>query len=170
MQSCLRGASDGRILAKLPESGETITRGFACDVVGIDEVHDLAVLKMIRPLAPTARTFALLDVQEPPVGTAVSVIGHPEFAWQPQTQVGQVVRWDALRLGQRAAEITKVFVVDIPLRPGNSGSPVYLESGSVVGVVVESDETRRDHSIAISTRHVIEMLDSYGVKWHARRP
>jgi S1-C subfamily serine protease len=169
MQQCLGGVSDGRILAKLPAPGETIARGFACDVVGIDAVHDLAVLKMIRPLASTARTFAFLDVQEPPVATAVSVTGHPEFAWQPLTQFGQVVRWDALRLGQKSAQTTRVFVVDIALRRGNSGSPVYLKSGGVVGVVVQSAGTRRNHSVAISTQHVVDLLGRYGVEWHAAK-
>lgn len=169
LQQCLSGVSDGRILAKLPAPGETVARGFACDVVGIDEVHDLAVLRMIGPLASTTRTFSYLDVQEPPVGTAVSVSGHPEFAWQPLTQFGQVVRWAALRLGQKSAQTTRVFVVNIALRPGNSGSPVYLKSGGVVGVVVQSDGTRRNLSVAISTQHVVELLGSYGVEWHAAK-
>jgi serine protease Do len=169
LQQCLGGVSDGRILAKLPAPGETVARGFACDVVGIDEVHDLAVLKMMRPLASTTRTFAFIEVQEPPVGTAVRVTGHPEFAWQPLTQFGQVVRWDALRLRQKSAQTTRVFVVDIALRRGNSGSPVYLKSGGVVGVVVQSDGTRRDHSVAVSTQHVVELLARYGVEWHAAK-
>jgi S1-C subfamily serine protease len=170
LQHCLGGISDGKILAKLPAPGETIARGFSCDVVSLDEVHDLAVLRMIRlPVASALATlrYASLDPREPPPGTAVTVTGHPEFAWQPLTQFGQVVWWGTLRLGQKSAETTRVFVVNIPLRPGNSGSPVYLESGGVVGVVVQGDQTRRGHSVAISIRHVIELLDASGVKWHA---
>jgi serine protease Do len=167
LEHCLGEVPDGKILAKFSAPGETIARGFSCDVVGVDEVHDLAVLRMIRPLAPATTTYTTLDSQELPVGTAVSVTGHPEFAWQPLTQFGQVVWRGAYRLGPKSAATTEVFVVNIPLRRGNSGSPVYLESGGVVGVVVQSDEMRRAHSVAISIRHVIELLNGYGVKWHA---
>ena len=166
LRRCLSADPGAQILAKFPAQGEKIARGFACEVVGLDEVHDLAVLRMMRPLASTSRPFAFIDAQELAVGTPVSVTGHPEFAWQPQTQFGHIVRLDNYRLRQNGTETTKVLVMDIPLRPGNSGSPVYLESGGVVGVVVQTDRKRQDHSVAISTGHIVEMLDRYGVKWH----
>lgn len=166
LRRCLSADPGGEILAKLPAPGEEVARGFACEVVGLDEVHDLAVLRMMRPLASTSRTFAFIDPHEPAEGTPVSVTGHPEFAWQPQTQFGHVVRLDNYRLGPAGAETTKVLVLDIRLLPGNSGSPVYLESGGVVGVVVQRDQKRQDHSVAISAGHIVEMLDRYGVKRH----
>jgi len=37
-------------------------------------------------------------------------------------------------------------------------------------VVVQGDETRRAHAVAIAIRYVIDLLDRCGVKWHAQVP
>jgi len=173
LQGCLGKSPGGKILAKFPAPGESFARGLPCEVVAVEEVHDLAVLKLTLPPSDGARaspSFECLDAREVPEGTAVTVAGHPEFAWRLRTQSGQVVWSGTYQLDEKSAATTEVIGLDIPLRPGNSGSPVYLESGGVGGVVVSRDETRRGHSVAVAIRYVTDLLDRYGVKWHSCGP
>ena len=67
-------------------------------------------------------------------------------------------------------EPTEAFVIDITLREGHSGSPVYLPHGAgVIGIIVGQEAADTTHSVAVSVRHVIELLDRHGVKWYVKR-
>jgi len=173
LQGCLSKNPGGKILAKFPAPQESFARGLPCEVVAVEEVHDLAVLKLTVPLpagAPASPSYECLDAREVPEGTAITVAGHPEFAWRPHTQAGQVVWSGTYQLDEKSAATTEVIGINVPLRPGNSGSPVYLESGGVAGVVVSRDETQRGQSVAIAIRYVTDVLDRYSVKWHGCGP
>jgi hypothetical protein len=128
-------------------------------------------MKTERPLrvdrAGKARPFLRLDPSQVAEGARVAVTGHPLFAWDPVTQAGQVTRRGSLRLSDSSAEFTEVLVVNVPLRPGNSGSPVYLAAGAgVVGIVEGQDRLRPSDTIAVPVRYALELLGRYGVKWH----
>jgi serine protease Do len=167
---CLAKSPGAKMLAKLATVGAKAAPAASCDVVGLDELHDLAVLKTERPLRadPSAPPpYASLDPGTLAVGTSLVVSGHPAFAWQPVTQSGKLVWLGTRRLLDRSTETSEVLVVNIPLRPGNSGSPVYLEAGGVVGIIVEGDETQPSHSIAVPIRYGIELLTRLGVRWHS---
>ena len=177
---CLAGSSEAKILAKLAPgrsgtglaaSESSTATAVSCDVVAVDDVHDLAVLKPERPLpqdpAGGPRPFALLNPREVPDGAAVTVTGHPLFVWQPTTQTGKILRRARLRLSDESPEASDVLVLDIPLKPGNSGSPVYLRStGAVVGVVERQNGSNRSESVAVPVRYAVEMLDRLGIKWY----
>jgi S1-C subfamily serine protease len=169
-QRCLGRSPGAKILAKLATPGAKTAPAASCDVVGLDEVHDLAVLKTERPLRAdpsAAPAYAWLDPGAVAVGTPLVVSGHPAFAWQPVTQSGKLVWRGTRRLLNGSTEASEVLVVNIPLRRGNSGSPVYREAGGVVGVIAESDESRLSHSVAVPIRYAIELLTRLGVRWHA---
>ncbi len=50
-QRCLAASPKSKIMAKVSGEDSQVARAVSCDSVGIDEVHDLAVVKMERPLA-----------------------------------------------------------------------------------------------------------------------
>ena len=171
-QRCLARTPGARILAKLSGPGSTTATAVSCDVVALDDLHDLAVIKTERPLGIDTtgdqKRFVYLDPSNVDADTPVTVTGHPSFVWQPLTQRGKVIRRDALRLSERLAEASEVIVVNIPLRPGNSGSPVYLEAGKgVIGVVERQDPMRPTHTVAVPIRYAIELLNRHSVRWHA---
>jgi hypothetical protein len=109
--------------------------------------------------------FLTLDPSDAPEGTRVSVTGHPHFAWNPVTESGKVVRRARLRLTETNAELTEVLILDVALRPGNSGSPVYRsgETG-VVGIVERQERFRPEYTVAVPTRYAIDLLNRYRVK------
>lgn len=168
-RQCLAGSPAAKILARRSTPDPNVAEAVSCDVVAVDETHDLAVLKAQRPLQPVAESnFLLLSPQAADPGTAVAVSGHPTFAWQPRVQIGQVVRRERLPLFGENRERSDVLVLNIELHKGNSGSPVVrLADGAVVGIVERKDALRPAWSVAVEVRYAIELLDGAGVRWHS---
>lgn len=170
-QACLAAAPGARILAKLANAGARTATAVSCNLVGVDELHDLALMKTDRPLplnpGQVPAPYVFLDPGQMAEGTRVAVAGHPAFEWHPVTQSGQIIRRARVRLSAKSAAAAGVIVLDIPLRRGNSGSPVYLEAGGgVVGVVERQNISDRAQTIAVPIRHAIDLLNRHGVRWH----
>jgi serine protease Do len=169
-RQCLAASPETKIMAKLPRAKLRAVPAVSCDVIGLDDLHDIAVLKTERPLTGEERPgFLPLDPAEVADGTPVAVTGHPAFAWHPTTQHGKVIRRTALGLSDRSAEKSDILVLDIPLKRGASGSPVYDESGAVVGVVERHYPSRPSETVAVPIRYAIELLNRHGVRWHLAR-
>ncbi|MFT3736614.1 MAG: serine protease [Rhodocyclaceae bacterium] len=117
--------------------------------VAIDELHDLAVLR-IREGAPLpALPMATTPARE---GQGILLMGFPLpglLGLTPALQAGVISaiapisipapradRLEAAVIRQMAAGAYPIYVLDAVARPGNSGSPVVdIESGQVLGVV-----------------------------------
>ncbi len=171
-RDCLAASPAAKIMAKLGSPKSRVAAAASCDLVALDRLHDLAVIKAERPLATEAaqRTFALLAPSEVEVGTPVKVTGHPTFAWNPVTQSGKLVRFGTLGPSGKSAETIEVIVLDIALERGSSGSPVYLPSdGGVIGIVDQRNPSRPSETLAIPVRYGIELLERSGVRWYPVR-
>ena len=186
-QECLTRSPGMKIVARLAnlkpahihsaevdtaEPGESASPAVSCEVVGVDDIHDLAVLKTDRPFrtgAPGgAIPYVFLETTGVTLGAPVQVTGHPAFVWVALTQSGHVIGRKSLPLLERNAEPTDMILMDIPLKRGNSGSPVYLEAGGgVVGVVERQDTSDITNTLAIPIRYAIDLLNRLAVKWHA---
>lgn len=189
---CLAGSSSGKIMAKFWSEGvptaastpaatparshprglarpESQAAAISCDVIALDDLHDLALLKTERlPPGEAAQNFARLDPRGPQPGTPVATTGHPAFAWGAAAETGRLVRRAALALSDKTAEMSEVIIVDIPLKRGASGSPVYLqESGAVIGIVERQNPDRPNETVAVPIRYAIALLERHGVRWHA---
>lgn len=169
---CLEKAPGAKLLAKLAVNDSQTAAAAPCEVIALDPTHDLALLKIGRPLL-TERgqqgVFAPLENRPVLMGEAVTVSGHPAFAWQPVSQAGHVVWIGGTRLAESAnslAEPSDAVMVDIHLRPGNSGSPVYRAGGGVVAVIDKRDSLRPSYSIAVAIHYAIELAEHNGVRWH----
>jgi len=153
------------------QPGETVSPAVSCIVVGVDDIHDLAILKTERPFrtgaASGASPYAFLDTREITSGARVKVTGHPAFTWFALTQSRHILDRKSLPLFDQSAEPTNMIVMDIPLKRGNSGSPVYLEEdGGVVGVVERQDSSDIAKTLAVPIRYAIDLLNRFGVKWY----
>jgi serine protease Do len=168
---CLEKAPGAKILAKSTTNDSRTAQAVPCDVVGIDAPNDLALLKIERPLVRNSGDkppYAILDARAVAVGTAVKVSGYPVFSWQPVTQAGQVAWRGRTRLEETDvnSSASDALMVDIHLRPGNSGSPVYRQDGGVVAVADKRDSLRPAYSVAVSIHYAIELAERHGVRWH----
>ena len=170
---CLENAPGAKILAKLIVNDARTAPAVPCDVVGGDPANDLALLKTEQPLfvrAGEKPPFAPLDARNVPVGIMVRVSGYPALSWQPVTQTGRVAWTGRTGLAETDAPAPRpsdALMMDIRLRPGNSGSPVYLPNGGVIGVVDKRDSLRVDYSIAVAIHYAIELANRYGAHWRA---
>jgi S1-C subfamily serine protease len=169
---CLEKAPGAKILARLTSNGSRTAQAVPCDLIGIDAPNDLALLKTERPLLRNPGDkppYALLDGRAVPVGTAVMVTGYPAFSWQPVTQAGHVTWRGRTRLAETDDPLpnpSDALMMDIHLRPGNSGSPVVRSGGGVIGVIDKRDSLRPAYSIAVAIHYALELADRYGARWY----
>jgi serine protease Do len=132
----IRGAAE--VLVTLPDGRE-----FDAEVVGTDDVNDLAVLRLqlpdqggvVLPVAPLGASENLL------IGEWVIAIGNPLgnllSNTEPSVTVGVVsaVRRNIVPAGsdQRGFYLDMIQT-DASINPGNSGGPLVNASGDVIGV------------------------------------
>jgi serine protease Do len=170
---CLEKAPGAKILAKLVASDPRTAPAVPCDVIAIDAPNDLALLKTERPLIARPGDkppYALLDAHPVVVGTAVQVSGYPAFSWLSVTQAGRITWAGRTRLAETDDPLpnpSDALMVDIHLRPGNSGSPVVRWGGGVIGVIDKRDSLRPAYSIAVAIHYAIELAGRNGARWHS---
>jgi S1-C subfamily serine protease len=132
----------------------------------MDEDHDLALLKLEKPL-PEGLRGSFLRLRRDPVliGTRVWVTGHPSFRWQAKTYWGKVITRESAALSDKGGLRTEVLVLDIPLQRGASGSPVVLESGEVIGVIERQRASNRLETVAVPISDAIKLLEAKSIRW-----
>lgn len=131
---------DGAVAIGLTQGGRT-TVGH---VIGIDDATDVALVQTTVPLS--GYVFSLARV-EPPVGTSVGVIGYPEGGPVSfnQGSISGLDRTVPFNGRPRAGLIQ----TDAALNPGNSGGPLLLVDGTVIGLADAVDEAATGIGYAI---------------------
>lgn len=106
--------------------------GLSCDVklVGADDAHDIAVLKIDKTGLTPVCFESTLDLS---VGDTVAAIGNPVSPEYSLSMTGGIV--SALdREVSRNGSVMKCIQTDTPINGGNSGGPLFNEYGNVVGI------------------------------------
>jgi serine protease Do len=125
----VEGATD--IKVTLPDGRELNGR-----LVGIDSVHDVAVVKVAGSKLPVARLGSSADLM---VGEWVIAIGNP-YAFlikdsQPSVSVGVVSALDRNFTQRDEGKVYKRMIqTDAAINSGNSGGPLVNVNGEVVGI------------------------------------
>ncbi len=104
-------------------------RNYPGRVVGVDKVHDLALLQID---APDLQAVTLADSSQLNVGQKVYAIGNP-FGLSGTMTRGII---SSIRLIRNAdgAPIEDAIQTDAAINPGNSGGPLLNSSGEVIGI------------------------------------
>jgi S1-C subfamily serine protease len=129
-------ASEAVVVLK-PPSGVEIREDliFAAEVVKVDEVTDLALLKMKSP-PKGLKMLKAGSADELEVGQDVHAIGHPEGEVWTYTkgiisQIRPDYEWTYLDGSYHKA---KVIQTQTPINPGSSGSPLLNQRAELIGI------------------------------------
>lgn len=130
----VRGAT--QVVVTLPDGRE-----FEADVVGVDELNDLAVVQIQRdgaeplPVAPLGDSDSLL------IGEWVIAIGNPLGTMlsntEPSVTVGVISAMGRNIIpagGEQRGYYLDMLQTDASINPGNSGGPLVNAMGEVIGV------------------------------------
>ncbi|HEX3793806.1 MAG TPA: MarP family serine protease [Acidimicrobiales bacterium] len=106
---------------------------YRANAVLFDPQFDLAILRTNAPLGPTLH----IDPDVVARGTQAAILGYPEDGPQIITSAG--VTAEVTALGKdiyNEQSVTRgVYALDAHVEPGNSGGPVVIAGGEVIGIV-----------------------------------
>ncbi len=144
-------------------------RRYEAHVVGVDKVHDLALLQID---APTLQPVTLANSSNLQVGQKVYAIGNP-FGLSGTMTLGIISSIRSIR-NQDGAPIEDAIQTDAAINPGNSGGPLLNSSGDVIGINTMIASNGADQSSGIgfaipinTAKAVLADLIRYG---HVNRP
>jgi S1-C subfamily serine protease len=126
---------------------------YAATVVLFDPKFDLAVLRTGAPLGPVLS----IDPDQVPRGTQAVILGFPEDG--PLTIGSAGVTAEITAEGRdiyNQGSVTRgVYALEATVRPGNSGGPVVIAGGEVVGVVFSRSTVYPDVGYALTSPGVL---------------
>lgn len=130
----VRGASE--VVVTLPDGRE-----FDADVLGTDDVNDLAVLRIRLPRGESLPVAPLGDSENLLIGEWVIAIGNPLgnllSNTEPTVTVGVVSAVGRNIIpagGEQRGYYLDMIQTDASINPGNSGGPLVNAQGEVIGV------------------------------------
>ncbi|MCA9174051.1 MAG: trypsin-like peptidase domain-containing protein [Planctomycetales bacterium] len=126
--------SDGILVtcAHVVDSASTVhvtvgNERYPADVIGFDDEHDLAVLRVQATGMPS---LPLADSEQVQLAEAIRVIGYPI-----SDILGTSVKVTQGSIAGVVDQEVKLLQVDATVNPGNSGGPMLNDRGEVLGVV-----------------------------------
>jgi S1-C subfamily serine protease len=122
-------------------------------VIWFDPSYDLAVMRVSGLDEPPL----VLDPTDAPRGTQSVVLGYPEggpFSFLP---AGVMAEFEAQGrdIYGRGLTVRDVYEIQATVRPGNSGGPLVLPDGEVIGVVFSRSTTNGDIGYALTSPGVL---------------
>jgi S1-C subfamily serine protease len=140
-------------------AGETDTQlilggtPYRATTVLFDPDFDLAILRTKAPLGPILR----IDPDVVGRGTQAAILGYPEDG--PLNIGAAGVTAEVTALGKdiynQGAVTRGVYALDADVRPGNSGGPVVVAGGEVVGVVFSRSTVYANVGYALTSPGVL---------------
>jgi S1-C subfamily serine protease len=108
----------------------------AADVIKVDQVRDLALLRPLTSPTNAPRPIELADEKDIAIGADVHAIGHPTGeAWSYTTGIISQIRNDyTWQYKSNIKHRADVIQTQTPINPGNSGGPLLSDDGKLMGV------------------------------------
>lgn len=137
---------------------------YAAKVIGVDKVHDLALLQID---APNLEPVTLADSSQLAVGQKVYAIGNPFGLGGTMTR--GIISAIRTLSGGNGAHIDDAIQTDAAINPGNSGGPLLNSRGEVIGINTMIAQNGADQSSGIgfatpinTAKAVLADLTRYG--------
>jgi len=123
------------------------------EVVGHERGTDLAMVRVRLAEGETLRPVTFMDMDDVEVGDLVVAIGNP-FGLTQSVTTGVV---SSLR---REGPYIDFIQTDAALNPGNSGGPLFLSNGKVIGVNTAVYAAGQNLGFAVPSDVVLAVLDA----------
>lgn len=142
-----------------PGSRPTKENFLVAKVIRKDIQHDLALVRLLKPLPPNAAVIPLAS-SLPDVGQEVFVIGHPKsYLWSfTQGIVSQIRPNHHWTYSDRIPRVATAIQTQAPINPGNSGGPLFNDDGQMIGIVFGGATEAQGIFFAVASEHVRQLL------------
>lgn len=147
---------------------------YGVEVVAIDEIFDIAILKIAEPLESSLDFVGFGDSDDLKLGQTVVAIGNALGEFRNSVSVGVVSGLSrsivASDVYGKSEELDQVIQTDAAINPGNSGGPLLNTEGQVIGVNVAVSSGAENIGFALPSnivKGVVESVREYG---EIRRP
>ena len=127
------------------------------EIVGIDPVTDLAVIKLIAPMGQQIRRAKLGHSDKLVIGTDVLAVGYPLGIGKTATR-GIVSAIERVIPLSTFSWMTPYIQTDAAINPGNSGGPLVNRCSEVIGINTLYGEKAQNINFAIPIDLVSEWV------------
>jgi len=143
---------------------------FLATVIKVDEVADLALLKIVNP-PPSLSFLPLGAASSLNVGQDVHAIGHPQGEVWTYTRgiISQIRANYEWKTQEGITHRANIIQTQTPINPGNSGGPLLDENARVVGINSFRHRSGEGLNYAVSVDTIDEFLSRQGSREVARR-
>lgn len=135
-----------------------ISKAYKADVVGVDKVNDLALLK-IKDDAFTSFGNIPYNVKQTmaEVGEDIFVLGYPLT-----TTMGTEVKLTNGIISSRSGFDGDIalYQISAPIQPGNSGGPLFDKKGNLIGVICAKHLGAENAGYAIKMSYLKNLVES----------
>jgi S1-C subfamily serine protease len=124
--------------------------------VYFDPNYDLAILRTDAPLGPPLD----LATSAAPRGAQGAVVGYPENGPLTVSPAGVAGLFDAAgrNIYNEGLVLREIYQLDAKVQPGNSGSPLVTQGGTVVGMVFSRSTVYPDVGYALTSSGVLSRV------------
>ena len=143
---------------------------FVATVIKVDEVADLALLKIVNP-PPSLSFLSLGAASSLNVGQDVHAIGHPQGEVWTYTRgiISQVRANYEWKTEEGITHRANIIQTQTPINPGNSGGPLLDDSARLIGINSFRHRSGEGLNYAVSVDTINEFLSREGSREVARR-
>jgi len=157
----MAGRNADEIMVKF--NAETNGKGHPAKVIGVDELTDVALLKLVTP-RKDLKAVPLGDSDKARVGEWVMAIGNP------YGHTNTVTQGIVSALGRSLEGVRSEFMqTSASINPGNSGGPLINMDGEVIAINTAIDPRAQGIGFAIPVNSAKKVIEQLIAKGHVSR-
>ena len=160
---CVGDRHEVLLVVKPPKGIDyTFSNFFVADIVRLDKSRDLALLRIREPPAQL-KALPLGNFSDINVGMDAHAIGHPVgHNWSYTSGTISQIRPEFIwHYGEDYPDGFSATVIQTqtPTHPGNSGGPLFSDTGKLIGINSFSDTDAQGINFAVAINHVKDLIN-----------